>query len=422
MAQQQAQTRERTPARRLGPRPLPLHLATALATWTSCAGAWPLSRSGSLPWRPGLAEAGEALGADLASVAPEAFAEALGREARRRMACLLAGIEAYRRHPYRRDLPEPPTLWREGATRLLDYGGGRGNGQADPAVLAVPSLINRATILDLKADLSLLRSFAAAGPRVLLVDWGWPGPAERDFTLTEYVAGRLEAALDAALEATGGGPLVVMGYCMGGTLALALAQRRQRDLAGLALLAAPWDFHAEQGAQARLAARGARALEPVMQATGTLPVDALQMLFTSLDPQTAVRKFLAFARLDPKSPRAETFVALEDWLNDGVPLAAGVARECLYEWYGANAPAAGTWRVAGRPVEPRAVDLPALALVPAGDRIVPPASALALARALPRSETLTPRLGHIGMVASARARAEAWEPLLAWIRARGGAG
>jgi polyhydroxyalkanoate synthase len=142
------------------------------------------------------------------------------------------------------------------------------------------------------------------------------------------------------------------------------------------------------------------------------------MLFTGLDPQTAVRKFLAFARLDPASPRAETFVALEDWLNDGVPLAAGVARECLYGWYGANATVAGTWRIAGRPVDPGQVRLPALSVVPANDRIVPPGSSLALAEALARSETLRPPLGHIGMVASSRAREHAWEPLLAWLKAR----
>jgi len=64
-----------------------------------------------------------------------------------------------------------------------------------------------------------------------------------------------------------------------------------------------------------------------------------------------VRKFLAFARMDPTHPKAAAFVALEDWLNDGVPLAAPVARECLAGWYGANTPATGQWRVAGKVVE-----------------------------------------------------------------------
>src|SRR3546814_11119030 len=71
-----------------------------------------------------------------------------------------------------------------------------------------------------------------------------------------------------------------------------------------------------------------------------------------LDPQLVVRKFLAFGRLDAASRKAEEFVALEDWLNDGVPLAAPVARECLGRWYGDNATARGQWRLAGCPVDP----------------------------------------------------------------------
>ena len=92
---------------------------------------------------------------------------------------------------------------------------------------------------------------AAAGTRPFLVDWGAPGELERGFSLTDYIAGRLEQALDRVLAEVGG-PVVLLGYCMGGLLAVALALRRQRDLAGLVCLATPWDFHAERPSQAKL--------------------------------------------------------------------------------------------------------------------------------------------------------------------------
>ena len=41
---------------------------------------------------------------------------------------------------------------------------------------------------------------------------------------------------------------------------------------------------------------------------------------------------------------AEEYGWAEDWLNDGVPLAAAVARLCLGEWYGGNTTASGSWR------------------------------------------------------------------------------
>jgi polyhydroxyalkanoate synthase len=397
---------------RLGPRPLPLHLMAAALTWTGSRAALPLLRSGSLPWRPELSEAGAALEASLERHDPEAFQGAVEDQLNRRMTALADGILGYRRHPYRRDLPEPPVLWRDGTTRLLDYGASAAHAagvpaaRAAPPVLVVPSLINRGYILDLSADRSLLRWLAGRGLRPLLVDWDRPGPEERGFTLTDYIAGRLEGALDAVLAEVGARPTVI-GYCMGGLLALALALRRGDDLAGLALLATPWDFHADDtGTQGALAAAALPGLAPSIEARGELPVDIIQGLFASLDPQLVLRKFLAFARLDPASPKAATFVALEDWLNDGVALSAPVARECLGGWYGDNTPARGAWRVAGEIVEPGRLGVSSLCMIPAQDRIVPPASAQALAKALPATEIITPRLGHIGMMVSAGAETQ----------------
>jgi polyhydroxyalkanoate synthase len=330
------------------------------------------------------------------------------------MNALVSGIRSYRAHPFRRCLADPPEVWREGASRLLDYGGGQAAGAP---LLVVPSLINRAYILDLTEEASLLRWLAAEGFRPFLLDWGRPGAQERRYDLSDYIAGRLERALDWVLAQTGRPPLVV-GYCMGGLLALALALRRQRDLAALALLATPWDFHADRGAQGRFVAASLVSFAPLLEALGELPVDAIQALFAALDPQLVIRKFLAFSRLDPAGAKAAAFVALEDWLNDGVPLAAPVARECLAEWYGENTTAAGRWRVAGRAVVPAELHLPVLCLIPGRDRIVPPESAAALAAVIPGAETLTPAAGHIGMVASARAPRQVWRPLARWLAAR----
>jgi len=408
-----------TAGTRTGPRPLPLHLATALSTWTSSVAASPLWKTGwplSNPNAPAIANRSAQLQRSLADTATPDFAAAVQRAAADRHARLIDAIHRYRQHPYTRDVTDPPAIWRAGTTLLRDYGQvAEAANPVGPPLLVVPSLINRAYVLDLKADTSFLRDLASRGWRPLLVDWDRPGAAERGFDVTDYVAGRLEAALDAACDLSGG-QVPVLGYCMGGTLGVALAQRRPRDVSALALLAAPWDFHAEQAAQAGLVAQMGRALHPMLQWHGELPVEMIQSLFNGLDPHTAVRKFLAFGRMDPHSRKAEAFVALEDWLNDGVPLAAPVARTCLIDWYGRNAPGARAWTVAGRPVDPAEVRCPALVIAPGGDRIVPPASATALGTAIPRAETWTPSLGHIGMVVSRRAREIVWAPLAAWLK------
>ncbi|GAB4394309.1 MAG: alpha/beta fold hydrolase [Kiloniellaceae bacterium] len=385
----------------------------------------PLWSSGSASWKEAwkgdLAVRAEALRNQLNGTDLGAFAAAVDAEVTGRLAALAKGLEAYRHHPYHRDLPDPPVIWREGASRLLDYGAiaearKPTRGQV-PTVLVVPSLINRAYVLDLTAERSLLRWLAGQGLRPLLMDWGCPGEAERGFTLTDYIAGRLERALDVVRADEGAEKPLVLGYCMGGLLALGLALRRQEDLSGLVLLATPWDFHAENAPHSRMAAATLPLVAPLLEATGEMSVDLLQALFSSLDPQLVVRKFLAFGRLDPDSDKARDFVALEDWLNDGVPLTAPVARECLGQWYGENVTAQGRWRLAGHAVDPAELTLPALCIIPAQDRIVPPASAAALADAIPGAERLCPAAGHIGMVVSARAKVTVWQPLLTWIKA-----
>ena len=399
----------RAPLPRQGARPLPAHLALAATIWSSSRAAWPLWRNGSPPSNPALDAPARDLAEQLRAVDPDVFAEALDRELRGRADRFLTGLEQYRHHDYRRTLTDPPPVWTEGTTVLRRYGdpGGR-------PVLVVPSLVNRAYVLDLAEDNSLLRFLAGRGLAIYLVDWTAPGAVERRFDLTDYIAGRLEAALD-ALRAIDPRPAALVGYCMGGNLALALALRRQRDLARLVLLATPWDFHADKPGHARALAAWAAASAPWLDAWGEMPVDLLQLLFLSGDPTLGLRKFSAFADLDPATDRARAFVALEDWLNDGIPLAAAVARECLVDWYGANAPALGRWRVAGRAVDPAAVALPTLVMAPERDRIVPRASAVALADAIPGATLITPPLGHIGMVVGSGARAAAWEPLARWL-------
>jgi polyhydroxyalkanoate synthase len=353
---------------------------------------------------------------------PGRFEASLHREIGRRLDRLAQGVLAYRRHPLRRPPDDPPVVWQEGSTRLLDFGAvdGTARKRGARAVLVVPSLINRWEVLDLTPEKSLLRAMAHAGLRPYLVDWGTPDADERQFDLDAYVA-RLDRALGFVAKRARRRP-AVMGYCMGGTLTVALAALRPRRIAGLALLAAPWDFHADKTGHAFLLSAGPL-LARLAEQAGELPVDILQTLFWSLDPWLAVKKFGRFLGMDPASETAREFVLLEDWLNEGPPLAGPVARECLVGWYGENLPATGQWTVGGKRIVPSRIKLPALVMIPSGDRIVPPLSAAALAepqRGLKNATRLDLPLGHIGMVVSGRARELCWTPLLDWLAALGG--
>ena len=397
-------------------RPPPVHLGLVGGLWSGAMAALPLAMTGRMVWADSLGEAGRELSGALARADAAALGAAVAAEAERRFADYLAGVARYRSCPHRRRGRVWPERWACGSTRLrAHYPPAAGDDGAN-TVLLVPSLVNRSHILDLAPGRSLTRSLAGRGLSPLVVDWGAPGAEERSFTLAGYVTRRLEPALAAACAAAGG-PVPVVGYCMGGLLALALALRRPDSVAALALLATPWDFHRGGPDWTPFLDLARPYLSPLIAGGGVLPPEPIQLLFAAAQPARIAAKFRAFARRPPDGAAAAAFVDVEDWLNDGVPLAGPVAHECLFGWYGDNRPGRGAWSLAGTRIDPAALSCPSLLLVPARDRVVPSPSALALARALPEPRVLRPRSGHIGMVVGRNARADCHIPLADWLMA-----
>ena len=196
------------------------------------------------------------------------------------------------------------------------------------------------------------------------------------------------------------------------------AARRPQGRGGAGvLLATPWDFWADGRHQARLIAAHLPGLTALDRRPGAAAApDALQAMFAALDPLLGGAQVLGLRRAPARLRcRAQFRGAGGTGFNDAVPLTGPVARACLQDWYGANAPARGHWLVGGEPVRAERVRCPALNVVPERDRIVPPVSSEALSAALPDVETWRPPLGHIGMMASPRAKRLLWRWLADWI-------
>src|SRR5262245_44459501 len=100
---------------RQGPRPLPLHLCLATTAYLASSAVSPRLSAGWPILNGPLGERAAALAVEAASLDPARLVEAIGREGRRRYGLFLDGVLAYRRHPYRRNLANPPELWREGS-------------------------------------------------------------------------------------------------------------------------------------------------------------------------------------------------------------------------------------------------------------------------------------------------------------------
>jgi poly(3-hydroxyalkanoate) synthetase len=266
----------------------------------------------------------------------------------------------------------------------------------------LPSLINRSTILDVLPDLSMVRALAQHHA-VWLVDWGAPAAAEQTFAVDDYIMQRVLPVL--ALARARHKKVVLLGYCMGGLLALGAVMHTPVD--GLMFLATPWDFYAyPMPVRVGLAQLTAGFL-PWLRSGQPLTVDMLQMLFTLLQPMAVFEKFKKVGQ----EGCDELFVAIEDWVNDGVPMAPRAAETCLIDWFQNNSTYAGAWAVGGRPVVPQSITAPTLLLMPDADRIVPAAAALPLADFIPNADIRRIAAGHVGMVAGRSAPRIVWPQL-----------
>lgn len=315
-----------------------------------------------------------------------------------RRAAALAGLAAYQSARRPRPRRPMPVVARAGRARLLDYGG------SGPPVVFVPSLINPPMILDMPNRRSLVRWLSRQGVRPLLVDWGDPAPADREQDAVQHIEDMLVPLLRSIGE-----PVALVGYCLGGTMALSIAAAM--PLRGVALIAAPWRFSGfGEAALERIDALW-HAAQPTCEFLGVVPMEVLQSGFWQLDPGRTIAKYERFGRLPPDSPDARAFIAMEDWANAGAPLTYAAGRQMFDDLFSADLTGRGQWRVAGTIADPAALPCPAVEFVSLTDRIVPAASAAGLAD---RREL---RLGHVGMIVGSSAHEALWLPLADWLTA-----
>jgi polyhydroxyalkanoate synthase len=267
-------------------------------------------------------------------------------------------------------------------------------GGAGSLVVLVPSLINPPTILDLDPGCSLAEALAKRH-RVLLLDWG-PAAGRKDLSLDEHVLKRLVPLIERM------GSLTLVGYCLGGTLALAAAAHC-RVVQAVVTLASPYFFAAyPEQARSHLVALW-RANEAAATGLGFLPMEVLQSAFWQIDPARLIAKFSRFAAVDPASTEARRFITLEEWANSGEALPLPAARQLVEQLF-----------AAGGTLTP----LPScsmLHVIAAGDRIVPADTAA------PGEQSQSPS-GHVGMIVGRTSPQMLHAPLLRWLEgsARGG--
>jgi polyhydroxyalkanoate synthase len=278
--------------------------------------------------------------------------------------------------------PTPRTLVAtEGAGRLWKLREGAGT----PTVV-VASLINRYYLLDLLPGQSLLKDLS--GPLYLL-DWS-VGDSDLEQTLTSLgtLLGRFER-------------VKLVGYSMGGTLAVIHASRHPEGIDRLAVFAAPIDM--SRGGKFSTWSEHAD-FEAVSSAHSAVPAPWVHAPFWALRPTVNLAKLTQLVRRWREPGYLERFIAVELWNNDNVDVSGPVYRDWGQVLYKEN----GLWN--GDVAKLEDIQCPTLTIAAKHDGIVPADCTLALAEKT-GGETLLVPSGHVGVLSGRKGLAALTEAL-----------
>jgi polyhydroxyalkanoate synthase len=113
-------------------------------------------------------------------------------------------------------------------------------------ILILPAWIMKYYILDLLPENSLVNWLTKQGHTVFIVSWRNPDSTDRNLGLDDYYRLGSMSAIDAVSKAVPEAKIHLLGYCLGGTLAMitaaAMAQKNDNRIKSLSLLAAQGDF------------------------------------------------------------------------------------------------------------------------------------------------------------------------------------
>jgi len=310
-------------------------------------------------------------------------------------------------------------VWTRNKTTLYRYRPLAERAHATP-VLLVYALINRPYIFDLRPNNSFVRHLLGQGYDVFMLDWGRPGAEDRDTTLDELIGEHLPAATARMRRVGAGDDCTLIGYCMGGTMAVVHAALRPEGVRNLLALTTPIDFSAP-GAHRLWADPRNFDAAALVDAAGNVPAALIDAGVKLLRPVASfVEVNISMLERMAAGRDMTPWRAMNQWVNDPVPFPGAAFVQWIEGFYQQNLLARDALTLGGRPV--RLADLTASLLVVTGarDHLVPPAMARPLLDLVGSPDREYPQLpaGHVGLLAGSGARDTLWPMVTDWLDAR----
>jgi len=212
------------------------------------------------------------------------------------------------------------------------------------------AIMNRPHVLDLRPGHSFVEYMLRHGYDVYLLDWGAPGPEDRNLKFDDYTLEYLPRAIRKVKSVSGSDQFNMLGWCLGALISTMYAALRPDDgLKDLVLLTAPLDFTDKTaGGFARWTSTPAFDPDKIVDAFGNVPGEMIDYGAKALKPvENFIRNYMnLWDNLD--NPKVvEAWHAMNTWVRDIIPMAGAAYSQLITEFYKENRLMAGTLLLRG---------------------------------------------------------------------------
>ena len=293
-------------------------------------------------------------------------------------------------------------------------------------LLMVFALMNRPYILDLRPGHSFVEYMVNQGYDLYLLDWGSPGPEDKNLKFDDYTLDYMPRAIRKMKLISGSKEFSLLGWCIGAILASVYSALRgeEEGLRNLILLTAPLDFSNKQGLTfARWTDERYFDVEKVLTAFGNMPGEMIDYGAKALKPvENYIGNYLKlWDNLD--DPRmVEAWHAMNTWVTDNVPLAGGAFRQLIVDLYRNDKLMRGEFVIRGQKVDLGRIRTNLLTVIAEGDHITPACQSESVMKKVSSKDKELFRVagGHIGIMAGSGAHKITWPHINGWLGPRSG--
>lgn len=239
-------------------------------------------------------------------------------------------------------------------------------------VLIIPAWIMKYYILDLSPKNSLVKWLVSKGHTVFMISWRNPDEKDRGLGLDDYYRLGAMAAMDAISKRIPKTKIHVMGYCIGGTLAMIMAASlvnyQDKRLKSLSLLAAQGDFTEAGELMLYISKSQVSFLENMMWLQGYLEPKQMAGSFQMLRSYDLIWSKII---QDYMCGEERGMIDLLAWNADATRMPYKMHSEYLDKLFLNNAFAEGHFKVEGELIAPKNINVPIFAVSTERDHIAP---------------------------------------------------